>query len=836
MSVETLLDIIDASARRFGNRPALLIKPGFRTKKWTFADLADLIPRVARALADAGVRPGDRVILWAVPRPEWGIAFFSALHAGAIVVPLDHRSQPEFAKRVAERTEARFVLAATPSLEPARGLGLAIQTIESLPDLARDRVALPRAQLRSDGLVEIVFTSGTTGDPKGVMLTHRNLVTNAEAVLEVFPFGPKQRMLSIFPLSHMMTQTAALVAPLLAGASVAYPTSLQPAVLMRSFRDFHATMLLVVPHGLRLIDNAIERKVDQGGKRALFERLHRMARRLPMWLRPFLFLPVHAQFGGMLRYIGVGAAALDPKLGERWMEMGVHVLQGYGMTEASPVVSFNRPQHNRVATVGQPIPGVEVRIADDREVLVRGPNVFPGYWRNEEATRAVLDADGWYHTGDIGELDADRFLTLHGRKKDMLALPDGTKVYPEDIENVLVRDPRLRDATVVGLERPGVDLHVHAVLLLDDPAQAEAIVRDTNAKVASHQQIRGYTVWPKEDFPRTPTLKVKKREVLEVLATEAPTATQESASAGPPLGDVQRIVAQVANAPGARVSREARLSTDLNLDSLQRVELLGIVEEELGVYIDDATLDADATVGRLEELVERGKGERRETGIFAWPLSPLVRLLGMTFQEVLIGPLMWVLYRVTVTGRDNLRGLRGPVMFTPNHCLHWDNGIILSSIPLGWRWRLSVAAAADDIFGNPLRGIAAAVLANAFPLAREGAIRRSLELLGARLDRDFSVLIYPEGKLTVGGPMQPFKAGTGLIAVEGGTPVVPMKLKINRMSIADRLGGEEFRPRNGHRWGLRGDVEVVFGTPIVFASETDFAAATERIQAAVAAL
>ena len=186
---------------------------------------------------------------------------------------------------------------------------------------------------------------------------------------------------------------------------------------------------------------------------------------------------------------------------------------------------------------------------------------------------------------------------------------------------------------------------------------------------------------------------------------------------------------------------------------------------------------------------------------------------------------MSIFYRVKVIGRENLYHLRGPVLFAPNHCLHWDNGIILTSIPLGWRWKLAVAAAADDVFGNKLNGFFSAVLADAFPLAREGAIRRSLELLGARLDRNFSVLIYPEGKLTVGGPMQPFKSGTGLIAVEGATPVVPMKLRIKKMSILDRKG-----------WPLRGDVEVIFGTPIMFASDTDPGEATRRIEAAVAAL
>ncbi len=836
--MQTLLDVLDASARRYSDQPALLIKPAFRTRTWTYGDLAEIVPRVARVLADSGVKRGDRVVIWAVNRPEWGIAFLGALHAGAVLVPLDVRSAPDFSDRVVQRTRPAQVLASQQTLERARALGLPIHTIESLPDLARGREPLPRPPLAAADLVEVVFTSGTTGDPKGAMLTHRNLLADAQAAVQVFPLGPEQRMISVLPLSHLFEQLGGFIAPLLAGASVAYPTSLQAPVLIRTFRQFRATMLLIVPQGLRLLNNAIERRVDQTGKRATFERLHRWARALPLGLRRFLFLPVHAQFGGRLQYVAVGGAALDPDLGRRWMEMGVHVLQGYGATETSPIVSFTPPERNKLGTVGPAIPGVEVRIADDGEVLVRGANVFQGYWENEDATRAVLDAQGWYHTGDLGELDADGNLTLRGRKKDMIVLADGTKVHPEDIENILQHDPRVRDAAVVGLERPGEDIQVHAVLLLNEGASADVVVADANTKLSSSQQIRGVTIWPDDDFPRTHTLKVKKRVVLERLATMQRVAeARVKPQAALPLSDVERLVAQIAQVPGDAVRKASRLSSDLGLDSLGRVELLGLIEEELGVYIDDATLDPETTVERLEQMVEQGKGERHEAGVYGWPLSPIVRLVVVLLQQLIIAPLVALFYRVKVTGRENLDGLRGPVMFTPNHCLHWDNGIILSSIPLGWRWHLCVAAAADDIFGNPVRGLAATLLANAFPLAREGAIRRSLELLGARLDRDFSVLIYPEGKLTVGGPLQPFKSGTGLIAVEGGTPVVPMKLRINQLSIADGLGWPQFKPQSdGFKWGIRGDVEVVFGKPVIFASETDFAVATERIHAAVSAL
>jgi long-chain acyl-CoA synthetase len=843
--VETLNDILEESARKFGGKDAFIIRPGFRTREWSYRDLNDVVPRVARYLKETGLSKGDRVVIWGVNRPEYGIAFLAALRLGAILVPLDVNSMPEFAQKIAQRTRASAAIVSAQTLARARALGLPLHEMERLPDLARQCAPLEKAGLTGDDLAEIVFTSGTTGEPKGAMLTHGNVLSNAIAATQIFPIGPKQRLLSFLPLSHMFEQLGGFFTVMLSGASVIYPTSRQPAVVRRTFKERKVSMVLITPAVVKSLMLAIERSAEAQGKKELFEKLRRVARRFPMLSR-LLFSSVHRQFGGRFRYIVSGGAALDPALGESWRELGIDVIQGYGTTECSPGITFNRVELNRLGSVGTPLPGVEVKVAADGEVLARGPNVFKGYWENEEATRAVLDKDGWYHTGDLGKIDKDGFLWLHGRKKDMIVLNDGTKVYPEDIENTLAADPRIEAvatplrpevATIVGLQRPGEDIEVHGVFLLKDREQVAAIVRDTNTKLSGSQQIRGWTIWPEDEFPTTPTQKVKKRLVIEQLlntgrvdqakaATGEQTVTRE-------LTEVEKLIAETANVPPAAVHPGATLSADLGLDSLGRVDLLGAIEEELGAYIDDAAVEPNATVGELEQMVASARDVKRDTGIYGWPLSPLVRSFGLLLQQTLIYPLVHVFYKVKVTGKEKLVGLRGPVMFAPNHCLHWDNGIILMAIPLSWRWKLAVAAAADDVFGNKLNGFASSILANAFPLAREGAIRRSLELLGARLDRHFSVLIYPEGKLTIGGPMQPFKSGTGLIAVEGATPVVPMKLKIGKVSVLDHMDRKWEAARSN---GWRGDVEVVFGDPIYFPAGTPAVDATAKLQAAVAAL
>jgi long-chain acyl-CoA synthetase len=831
--METLLDLVRMGGERFPDRPALIIRPSFRTRILTYGDLAGAVPRVARVLRDHGLEPGDRAIIWAVNRPEWGLGFLAVAHAGGVAVPLDVRHTVDFGRKIVEQTTPKLVLASKQTETSARALGLPIVWIESLPDLARHAEALAPADIGRDTLAEIVFTSGTTGEPKGAMLSHGNLVSCATTMTGVLSFSSTDRLLSVLPLSHLYEQVLGFLAPMVVGASIVYPVSRQPAVLIRTFRDFRVSILLIVPQGLQLLTNAIERRVDQDGRRERFERLHRLARRLPWSLRRLLFRPVLGQFGGRLHTIGVGASALELDVAERWIDMGVQILQGYGATEMGPVVTFTRPERNVLGTVGEPIPGIEVRIADDGEILARGPGRFLGYWQNPEATSAAIDVAGWYHTGDLGAFTPDGMLTFRGRKKDMLALPDGQKVYPEDVEAVLRRDPRVTDATVVGWPL-GAALRVHAVLLLDDPSTADGIVRTANAELAPHQQIRGATVWPDPDLPRTHTLKVRKPEVLARLAAmdspDRPVITGPAPLGHGPKLDVDPITALVASVGGldpSTVASEARLSTDLNLDSLRRVELLGVIEEELGVFVDDDALEPDATVHDLIALVDAARDVKRRPGSWGWPLSPIVRAIGLTTQVLLIYPFVHTFYRIRVTGLERLDGIRGPVLFTPNHCLHLDNAIILTRLPLGVRWKLSVAAGAETIYENPVQGVLASVIANAFPLNREGGVRKSLELLGDRLDRGFNILIYPEGKLTVGGPLQPFKAGAGLIAVEGGTPIVPVKINIHAMSWVDR-----------RRWPsrIRGDVELVVGDPITFDADTDHAAATTRLEEAVAAL
>ena len=750
---ETLVAFLEGAAQRHTSRTALLFKPGFRYHRWSYSDLWEGAGQVATLLQQWGLVKGDRVLIWGPNCPQWVLAFFGCMRAGAVAVPLDLRSPTEFAETVASKTRPKLAFVSRLTPPSHEELGLAEVRFEELEGLVRELPDPEHVDIAPEDLAEIIFTSGTTGDPKGVMLTHGNLTSNIEAAVQYIPGLPSDRLLSILPLSHMFEQLGGLFIALRIGADITYPTSRQPTVLSRTMRERKVTMLLLVPQGLELLMNSIEREVSRQGKERLWHAMLSIARRTPFRLRRRLFRRVHKQFGGSLGLVVSAGAALDPELGEKWELLGVRITQGYGATEASPVISIHTMDKPRYDSVGPPLPGVEVRIADDGEVFVRGPNITPGYWEAPEQTESAF-LDGWYRTGDQGFIDADGNLHLQGRKKDMIVLSSGQNVYPEDIEAVLKKHPEVTDSAVVGVPK-GSGVEVHAALLIDDADNASQAVSWANERLAEHQQIRGFTVWPEEDLPRTHTLKVKKRLVLDVLQSisegeDSKPAASDGAQTGGARG-VEDLVADVTGFPLAQIRPEMTVGNDLNLDSLGRVELLSAIEEELGVYLDESEVGPETTIGELVGRVESGSSSAQATSFPSWGMSWWCRPLRGTLQRAFIFPLLRLTYGLRVTGQENLQDIRGPILFAANHNLPLDNGLIVKAIPSQWRRRLAIAAAAK-LWRSPLWAYMNPLLGNGFPFSQEGGIRASMDNLGQILDKGWTVLIYPEGKVTVGGP------------------------------------------------------------------------------------
>ena len=823
---ETVIDLLQGAVERYGSRHALLFKPAFRYQHWSYSRLWNESGQVATLLQRRGLTKGDQVILWGPNSPHWVLIFFGCIRAGVVLVPLDLRSAPDYVARVISRIDPK--LAFTSRFTPKEEVDLGVPEI-AFEELEAAIQGLPQPEpvdISPDDLTEIVFTSGTTGNPKGVMLTHRNLTANVEGVSQYISCKPSSRFLSILPLSHMYEQMGGLLIAFYYGASITYPTSRQPTVLARTMRERRITIMLLVPQALELLMNGIEREVKRQGREALWDRLLRIAEATPFPLRRLLFRRVHKQFGGKLDFIVSGGAALDQDLGRKWEMLGVKIVQGYGTTEASPVISNHSLTERRLDSTGRPLPNVEVKISGEGEILVRGDSITPGYWRAPEETAAAFEGD-WYMTGDLGFFDDEGFLHIQGRKKDMIVLPSGQNVFPEDIQAVLAKHPNIADSAVVGLTR-GPSVEVHAALILDDADSAQEVVSWTNGQLAEQQRIRGFTVWADEDFPRTHTLKVKKGVVIDtILGKIQPDPPAGSPAGGSPAGgarSLRQIVGEVSKRSLGEVRDDATLGGDLDLDSLGRVELLSAIEAELGVYMDESQLSPEMTVRRLEALVEEGSRNPPVMSFPGWGMRWWCRILRGFLQRAIIFPLVSLPYGLKVVGRENLEDITGPVLFASNHNLGMDNPLIIKAVPLKWRRRMAVAGAAH-LWKNPVWWIMNPLLGNAFPLAGEGSVRPSLENMGKIMDNGWSVLIYPEGELTVGGPIKPFMNGTGLVAVEGGIPVVPLRLHIHRLGTPTRFPVLR-----------RGRVEVRLGEPLTFSPGTDYQEATSAIEDAVKSL
>ena len=428
-TMENLRQVLEESARRFGPRTAIFFKPSLCYQKWSYQQLWDDSGRMASFLQRQGLKRGDRAILWAPNRPEWAVSYFGCIRAGIAMVPIDTRSTSDFVSRVVEKTRPRLAVVSRFTPEGHRQLDMPKVYLEELREAIKFVPPPQEVGLAPDDLVEIMFTSGTTGDPKGVMTTHRNLLSNLDAVLQVLPCTTSHHFLSLLPLSHLFEQMGGFLAPLRSGSTITYLSSRQPTAIFRTLQERHTTHILLVPQVLDMFMKGIEREVRRQGKERAWGVLLGLARRSPFSMRRLLFSQLHKRMGGNIDVLVSGGAALDLELKEKWELMGFRVIQGYGATEASPIISCQTKEDRHCDSVGRPMSGVEVKVAGDGEILVKGPNITPGYWEDPDKTAASFDG-GCYKTGDMGFVDERGHLHLKGRKKDMIALPDGQKVFP----------------------------------------------------------------------------------------------------------------------------------------------------------------------------------------------------------------------------------------------------------------------------------------------------------------------------------------------------------------------------------------------------------------------
>jgi long-chain acyl-CoA synthetase len=548
------------------------------------------------------------------------------------------------------------------------------------------------------------------------------------------------------------------------------------------------------------------------------------------------------------------------------------VIQGYGLTETAPIVTLNHPFSARKGSVGKPIHGVEVKIADDGEILVRGENVTTGYYGQPDATADAFE-DGWLHTGDIGGVDESGRVFIRGRKKEMIVTPEGLNVFPEDVERELNAIGGVRESAVVGRNWQGEE-RVHAVLVVEPGTDADAVVREANAKLSDHQKIRSHAIWPSESLPRTEgTRKLKRREIRSwVDAGGAPDAVSKTAGRDE---SIESIVARFAKSrSGADIGRDTTID-ELGLSSLERVEMLMALEDRFQTTIDEAAYSEVRTVGDLHLLVgeavgsaagrddrslhaedfatnssvagtatsahaSKTLGDSAEPVVFpSWNRTLPARAIRRVSLPTWILPLGRAFAWVEVSGLEHLEGLEGPVMFAANHQSHLDAPMILWALPARWRYRTAIAMAKEFFKAhffperhgrkawatNSLNYYLASLFFNAFPLPqREAGTRQTLRYIGDLLSGGWNVLIFPEGKRTDKGEINTFRPGIGMIGARLGVPVVPV-----------RLIGLDQVLHQSWKMAKPGPARVVFGSPLMLTGD-DYPALAKEVEDAVRAL
>ena len=824
MERRSLVEYLDNFLQR-GRECAYIQRRGYRSLHWTCQQVAETAFQFARELGKRGIGNGDRVLIWGPNSAEWVAAFFGCALRGTILVPMDDAAAPDFALRVHQQVSAKLLVC---SREHARQ-AIPTLVLEDLPETVagHSRTSYDAAAIERKDTLEIVFTSGTTAEPKGVVITHGNVLSNIAPLeteihnyLKYERFVHPIRFLNLLPLSHVFGQFLGIFLPQLMGGTVLFQDALKPAEVIGTIRREHVSVLVAVPRMLQSLKEKIERDLEDEGWREEFQRRFRTAKGKHFLRRWWIFRRVHRQFGWKFWAFISGGATLDRVTEEFWGRLGYALIQGYGLTETTSLISVNHPFHLGKGSIGKVLAGREVKLGPDGEILVRGSGVAAGYWNGKEL-QPVAGEEGWYGTGDIGELDAEGNLYFKGRKKDVLVTPAGMNIYPEDLEAVLRRQPEVKDCVVIGLPRNGNAEPAAVMILRDSNADPEQVVKRANEALAEYQRVHTWFVWPEKDFPRTSTQKPRTNVMREAVQAQLGTKAADHAASSP----LAELITRVTGRTAGELRPEANLETDLNLSSLDRVELLSALEDRYQLDLSETRFAAVKTVSDLEGML-RGKVPSRvqyhyPRWVQRWPVT-WIRLF---IHYLLVRPAVFLLGWPRIEGQENLRGVQGPALVICNHIGDVDVGFVLTALPARLRHKLATATGGEalevlrtppptrSLLGRAYDRVEWALgvsLLNLFPLPREAGFRESFAYAGESVDRAYSVLVFPEGHHTTDGKIRPFRAGIGLLANNLGIPVVPM-----------RIDGLFELKQAGKKFAKPHAVRIKIGLPLSFAQGSD---------------
>jgi len=884
----TFYDRFVECAERWPDNVALELQRRDHNESCTYAELRKMAESVGRWIIENGFERGARLAVFADNHPRWVAAYLGVIAAGCTVVPFDTALHSDQLTKLLKDsgTSALFCDAKHAKVSQEAVTGLNVKLVLMDPERAEKQIGIEKwagnlpaifadgsgkfqpAASTTDDVASLLYTSGTTADPKGVMLTHANFLGEVEAVFNWIDLGPTDALLGVLPMFHVLAQMANLLLPLVKGSRVVYLETLNTTELLRALRERNITAFAVVPQFYYLIHERIFQEVAKRGTLAqkLFKSLmslNRGLRKVGINAGPVLFGKIHETFGKKMRYLATGGSRFDPEIGRDFRDLGIDVLQAYGLTETTAAVYANSPGNNVIGSVGKAMKGVEGKIVDSQsqedegpptgEVALRGAVVMKGYWNRPDATASVL-RDGWFYTGDLGYFDDDGNLFLTGRKKEVIVLSNGKNIYPEEVEAHYLKSPYIKELAVMGLEGKATEGgdRLHAVIVPNFDAlrqkkivNAKEVIRydieGLSQQIVSTKRIGSYEIW-QEDLPRTSTRKIKRFEVEKrvkanqtrkvaddsEVSGERPLTPDEAAWLDQP--NVQRALKIVHEAsrsapPSLRPSHSLEL--DLGLDSMQRVELLSHIEEQLGGNVEESQLAEIYTVRDLVDAVLQSAaggagGPGKRTAFAGWKAilseepdaknvialapHPISAAFWYTVSR-LIQVIALDRFDLHVTGIEKLPK-SGAYILSSNHQSYIDPLILASVLPPSVFDKV-FAVGTSEIFGEgfmlrlarTLRVVVVDPDANLIPAMRAGAF-------GLRQGRP--LILYPEGERSIDGTPRIFKKGAAILSIHMQVPIVPVAIE----------GFHKAWPRNKSFQGFM-PLKLAIGDPIIPPPERD---------------
>ncbi len=823
--MHTLTHGLQETVNQRSGETAILSREDDAVRSFTYGQIFDSCLRIAGWLRRKGFARGDRAVIYLENRVEWCLCYLGILLAGGVAVPLDAQYRPEQVLHVLKETRARVlftsVQAKLPGLEGLASLEKIVVTGEVAPSLTKGvpfqettasppEDLAPLSEVRPDDLASIIYTSGTTGLPKGVMLTHRNFCANLAGILETVPVGPGDNFLSLLPLHHALPFMANLAVPLLAGARVTYLNTLKADAIVRCIREQGVTVLVVTPQVLQRFFEGIHRRLAELplGLGALLEMWLNLSGRLTPHLGFDPAEPLKKRLrqilGPQFRYFISGGARLPEDLARNFFKLGFVVLEGYGLTETAPVVTFNTPEASRIGSVGKPLPGVEVRIlAPDRqgvgEILIRGDNVTPGYYRNEAATRQAF-RDGWFASGDQGCLDRDGYLHLTGRLKDIIVLASGKNVSAEEVAQHYLKSRKIKEIQIMPDDReeklvavvvPDFD-HFRETGESDIYGEVKWQLEYLSQTLEPYKRVRDYVLYNKE-LPKTRLGKIKGYEAAAIYRQRRgrryeprPTALEEGVSA---LGE--RVIQILAEKAGSdKIYLDDHLELDLGLDSLALVELVGALEQRFALEIREEEFSEIFTVGDLIGFLEDKQPADREEAEIAersWnellkldPPPALLKKIGLDtgapgrlatlLLTLVLGTWFKLFFQFKVCRRERLE--EAGYILCPNHTSFLDGFLVSYAVPYGLRDRLFFMGYSNYFEIPVVKDVIK--LIRVIPVNSARHLVEAMQTSAYLLRRGAVLCIFPEGARSITGNLREFKKGVAILARELGVKLVPV--------------------------------------------------------------